>query len=555
MAAQIGKLNLKLVVSPEQLVAGLDAAAQRVKTFVGTAIVSFKRMVNVGGMIEDVFDQTFGSILKADSVFSKIDDMAKFADRVGLSTEALAGFEHAADLSGVKIENFRKALEENLKILGQAQAAGQKTALTFERFGVKVDDLLSMNMEDRVHALADAYNRIKSPVDRSAFAIANFGGEAQKVQKFLEAGSEGLRKIRENAEKFGLTFSRLDAAGIERARDAVTELQAVFEGVKRQVAIQLAPLIGTIAEKLSQFIKDGPGVTVIVKNVASAIFDIVDAILASVEAIAKMASKVRQEMRTAGVGLNITTTGRLPGRDEIAGMMGGGPGADLQLGRIRTLINEYRAGLNDLAIGVPKPGLALLKDMNDLADGLQAKIDAFGKSALDLQLEGFLARVNPKAADQLDLVKRKIDEIRTLDREFKELGFIEDLRKRAGDLEKSLLTPFDNLRTKVKEIRLMTARGFLSPKAAEQLEAMAAMDAAKSLGGIGANLAAGLQEGSAEAISAINRNMAEMRNNPNAKVEGLLVEVKRQLMEGDKREQDLLTAIAGALQGGNQLPP
>lgn len=630
MATTIGKLNLKLAVNPEALVAGLDAASKKVKTFVGSAIVQFTRMVNVGGMIEDVFNRTFGSILDASSVFSKIDEMAKFADNVGISTEALAGFELAADLSGVAIQGLRKALEENQKVMGEAQVNGQKVALTFERFGLSAQALGQMNMEDRIGAIADAYLRLDDPVQRAALAVKAFGGEGQKFQKFLENGAAGLRAIRREAEHFGLTFSRIDAAGIERARDAVTRLQVVFEGIKRQAAIQLAPIISLMAEKLVEFLKNGPGVAVIVKKIADTILGVVDALLGAVEQIVRVLGNMEGAgNRVEGVFSRLVSHPRNLFQDDPA--LGGGGGADAAAGitglraRIRQLIDS--TAVPD--IPVPKAWSGLLKEMGDIADQLELKTGQFGKTAEQLQLAAFKARgqdieakvaagaaelattqeavdamterlaqmqargvrlrdaaaqalINPheakaqqqatlRMAERLEMMTARLadakgpadalarfrtetERIGDAMKEIAENKLFEDLKARAAGLEASLLTPFDHLRAKIIDIQKMLGAGLLSPKAAAQLEMMAGIDAAKAFGGgEAARLAAGLREGSAEAISAVNRAAAQV--NPNKAVEDLLGKVRAQIEAGDRRQVELLAAIAGALGGGDVLPP
>jgi len=66
----------------------------------------------------------------------------------------------------------------------------------------------------------------------------------------LSKGRAGLIAIGKDAEKLGIVLSRVDAAKVELANDAFARLRALFDGLVKQLAVNLAPFLKTIADRL-----------------------------------------------------------------------------------------------------------------------------------------------------------------------------------------------------------------------------------------------------------------------------------------------------------------
>src|SRR5690606_34764598 len=100
---------------------------------------------------------------------------AKLADRLGLTTEALAGLNHAAELSGVSQESLSRSMEKMLNTIGEA-AGGSKTAtVALGRLGLSAEQMASMSADQQLAAIADGLNSVASPAERAAAAQDIFG--------------------------------------------------------------------------------------------------------------------------------------------------------------------------------------------------------------------------------------------------------------------------------------------------------------------------------------------------------------------------------------------
>jgi hypothetical protein len=71
---------------------------------------------------------------------------------------------------------------------------------------------------------------------------------------FLSSGSKGLAEMRVEADKLGITFSRLDARRVEEANDAIDRMKMSFGGLKQELIIGTAPALNITATAFTNMI-------------------------------------------------------------------------------------------------------------------------------------------------------------------------------------------------------------------------------------------------------------------------------------------------------------
>jgi len=188
-----------------------------------------------------------------------VDATGKLAERIGITTEALVGLQHAGKLSGVR--DLTPLLERMNKELFDAALKGDATARMLESVGLSAKDLFVAGTEQSIHRIADAIAATEDPALRLRVAMELFGRRAGPAMvNMLAEGSEGLEAMQADAEKLGLTFDHMDFKMIERANDAITRLKEAFVGAARQAAIKLAPAIEILTNKITDFLTEGDGI-------------------------------------------------------------------------------------------------------------------------------------------------------------------------------------------------------------------------------------------------------------------------------------------------------
>lgn len=178
------------------------------------------------------------------------DELGKISDKFGIGTEALSRFDHAASLAGVSTQQLANAFKIMQGSLFDAVNGNETAAASYKALGLDIKRLINMKPEDAFAKIADALSLVENPATRSALAVNIFGRAGADLIPMLKEGAAGLAASSEEADRFGLTISRIDASKLEAANDAISKIGDSANGAARQFAVGLAPSITAVTEKL-----------------------------------------------------------------------------------------------------------------------------------------------------------------------------------------------------------------------------------------------------------------------------------------------------------------
>lgn len=195
-----------------------------------------------------------------------VDATAKLADRVNATTEGLVGLQHAAEINGASVESLNKGMEFMTKSLGEAATGVGEARYGLEALGLELSDLNGLKADEQFIRIAAAMSKLESAEQRAFAATKLFGRGGLALVNTLMQGERGLRAMREEADRLGLTFSRVDAAKVEQANDAMTRMGNVLQGIGRTLAIELAPLIEAAADSFTDWATEGEGASAKVRE-------------------------------------------------------------------------------------------------------------------------------------------------------------------------------------------------------------------------------------------------------------------------------------------------
>jgi hypothetical protein len=188
-----------------------------------------------------------------------IDRIAKSSDRLGLTTEQLSSLEYAAKQSSVGVEDFDRSLEQMTRRVTEAAHGAGTAGEALAALGLDARELAAQTPEQMLYQLADAMARVPTQAERVRLATKLFKGEQLGMVNLLKQGSDAIRRQQEEATTLGLTFSRIDAAQVEEANDAVARLGAVITGTLRIAVIELSPYVEAMATGLVEATTAGGG--------------------------------------------------------------------------------------------------------------------------------------------------------------------------------------------------------------------------------------------------------------------------------------------------------
>jgi len=207
-----------------------------------------------------------------------VDAAAKWSDRLGMGTEALIGLQHAAELSGVAVNQVNLAFQRMTRRVAEAAQGTGESQAALKELGLDATALAGQSPDQTFLAIADALGDVTSQSDRVRLAFKLFDSEGVAMVNLLKAGRVGILAMMQDAEDLGLTLSRLDAAQIEAANDALTRAKAATQGLARQIALDLAPYVAGLADQFTTAATSGQ--------------DFGDTMVTSLETVAVAAAKV-----------------------------------------------------------------------------------------------------------------------------------------------------------------------------------------------------------------------------------------------------------------------
>lgn len=211
----------------------------------------------------------FGALIKQGLAAG--DSLAKTADKIGVTTEALAGMRHAAELTGVSTETMDMALQRFTRRASEAAIGTGEAKGALKELGINAEELVKLPLDVQMEQVADAMGGLSTQSDRVRIAMKLFDSEGVALVNTLGGGSEALREMINEAEHLGLALSRTDTAQIEAANDAFTRAKGVITGLTNQFTVAFAPVLETIANSFRQSALDSADFGNIGQRVADAI--------------------------------------------------------------------------------------------------------------------------------------------------------------------------------------------------------------------------------------------------------------------------------------------
>ena len=185
------------------------------------------------------------------------DNVAKTSTRLGVTVEEFQRLDHALKISGSSMEQQKMSFVRLARVADDANS-GLKTAQeAFDRLGVSVTDAdgVLKNQPQLLAEVADAFARTADGTEKTALAAELFGRKGTDLLQFLNLGSEGIRKLGDEAESLGAVMSGEAARAAESYTDSVTRLDASFEGVKRTIGTAVMPVIESLTNEITGVVR------------------------------------------------------------------------------------------------------------------------------------------------------------------------------------------------------------------------------------------------------------------------------------------------------------
>ena len=150
------------------------------------------------------------------------DRIAKVATRMNMSVESLQRLSHAAELSGSSLSQLQGIMTRLERRTGEAlQNSTGSQAERFKELNIEVESFSKLSPEDKILAIADAFNRLGGSEKSIASLMGLLDTEVRELIPLLQSGSKGI----EDMVKGITVLSKEQIRSMEAANDGITKLQ------------------------------------------------------------------------------------------------------------------------------------------------------------------------------------------------------------------------------------------------------------------------------------------------------------------------------------------
>ena len=220
--------------SSDQTAKQIDAAFKRVDTTIRGLL---------GASIGAFFVKQFTDVT------NELDNLAKSAQSVGVTTEALSSLRYAASYAGVEAEQLDRAMAKLAGRVSDVAKGNKEAAEVFDRMGLAIKDSNGQvkSTDQLLGDIADKFATYRGGINKTALAIDLFGEKiGPKLIPLLNGGKEGLRASADEAERLGLAIGSNLAQSAEKLNDEMSRLNAQWKAFKIGLGEDVIPFLADL---------------------------------------------------------------------------------------------------------------------------------------------------------------------------------------------------------------------------------------------------------------------------------------------------------------------
>jgi len=240
--------------------------------------------------------KAIGRTIKAITVdaVQEIDRIGKTAQKIGVSVEFLSEMGLAAELSGAKFDVMARGLRNVSRNARMVANDSREMIAVYDQLGFSQAEFLELaakGPETLFLAIAEALSRVEDEGERVALAMRAVGEEAgPQLLPMFANGVAGIREMRKEAERLGMSISKADFELAARTNDAITRFEASLTGIKRALALELMPAIAETLDTVSGILAKYRGN--IVQALKGVLFWVANALVSALEAVSVWIAKL-----------------------------------------------------------------------------------------------------------------------------------------------------------------------------------------------------------------------------------------------------------------------
>ena len=243
--------------SGERSIKKIDRASGKASRGLGTlgdrASSLRSRMRLLGGVVAGVAAAGGLALLVKRSI-DAADAIAKTADAIGISTDALQELRFAADLSGVSVGSLDKALKFATKAIGElrTRTSSELTTALKDFDAQLLRNIRSAgSVEEAIELVFRRMGEMEDATKKAALSKAAFGRAGFDMVNIVRGEAGALDEMRQQARDLGIVLDEELLRSAEKTKDQLTVLGTVLSANLNKAILEHADAIGDLAERFT----------------------------------------------------------------------------------------------------------------------------------------------------------------------------------------------------------------------------------------------------------------------------------------------------------------
>lgn len=250
--SNIGAIAVNLIAKTQKFDKGIDKSRKKVGRFSKSAKSAGKSIKMLGAAaLGAVGVGGLGIFLR--SQLDTLDALGKTADKLGVSTEKLAVYQHAAKLSGLETNQLDNSIQRMQRNIGEAARGVGEAKRELAALGLDAKELQRIGPEKSFELIAQKINKMGTQAEKLSFVNKIFGREGAGLVNLF---AQDLGKVEEKFNALGGGPSREGVAQVEKFNDAMTDLKAAIGVIGQKFVIAIAPEATEFVDKLTAWTAD-----------------------------------------------------------------------------------------------------------------------------------------------------------------------------------------------------------------------------------------------------------------------------------------------------------
>lgn len=241
MASKVRSVSVVFQAFTDKFEKKIDSASSKAAGF------GKKVLAGVAGFV--AARTTISQFSQAFSDLTKIGDTAK---ELQVSPQFLQGIDLATEQLGENFEKAKDVIREFNIRMGEARTGAGPAVNGLRLLNLTIEDFAKLNPEEGFLKVADALSKIEDPQLKLFTAGELFGGAGEDMIGLLNEGKEGLEEFIKRAEELSGPISIEDLDRIKEADIAVKEMGRSWESIIQQLAVELAPIVQSLADMFTE---------------------------------------------------------------------------------------------------------------------------------------------------------------------------------------------------------------------------------------------------------------------------------------------------------------